>query len=208
MALSRAAQLTARHLMNASKHLPIQHLLRPSTVYMSRRLKTYLVGVDGSGFGFSALRSTVKSASNGDEIICMYFPPNLEVQLALKTNYNLMMVQPTTVQTLSKELYDAQHEHTVHIETKCKEIMQKYTPKDRDIRFEMHVGEHSFSPKDDLVEECYKTKADVLVIGAKGLSHSLKETISDKWSRAGHVADFCVHHAPCDVMVVKIPHEY
>lgn len=119
-----------------------------------------------------------------------------------------MMVQPTTVQTLSKEIYDAQHEHTTQIENKCKEIIQKHTPKDKDINFEVHVGEHSFSPKDDLVAECYKTKADVLVIGAKGLSHSMKEKLSDTFNRAGSVADFCVHNAPCDVTVVKIPHEY
>merc|ERR1712130_660690 len=162
------------------------------------RLKTYLVGVDGSGYGFSALRSTAQSVNNGDEVIAMYFPPNLE----------LMMVQPTTIQTISKELYDAQHEHTMEIEAKCKEIMQRFCPKDKDVRFEMHVGEHSFSPKDDLVEECYKTKADVLVLGAKGLAHSLKEKVSDKISRAGAVTDWCVHHAPCDVNIVKVVHEY
>ena len=83
MALSRAARLTARHLIHASKRLPIQQLLRPSTVYMSRRLKTYLVGVDGSGYGFAALKSVASSANNGDEVICMYFPPNLEVELTI-----------------------------------------------------------------------------------------------------------------------------
>ena len=119
-----------------------------------------------------------------------------------------MMVQETTVKALSKELYDAQHEHTKQIEDQCKEIVRQHTPKDIDLHFEMHIGEHSYSPKDDLVEECYKTKADVLVVGSKGLSHSLKEKVSDKFHRAGHVADYALHHAPCDVMVIKMPHEY
>eukprot|EP00485_Elphidium_margaritaceum_P011974 CAMPEP_0202703504 /NCGR_PEP_ID=MMETSP1385-20130828/16350_1 /ASSEMBLY_ACC=CAM_ASM_000861 /TAXON_ID=933848 /ORGANISM="Elphidium margaritaceum" /LENGTH=152 /DNA_ID=CAMNT_0049361373 /DNA_START=91 /DNA_END=547 /DNA_ORIENTATION=- len=144
-------------------------------------IEKYLVGVDGSGYGFSALRNVCSGhVANGDEIIAMYFPPNLE----------LMMVQPSTVQPISKELYDAQHEHTVHIETKCKEIVQKYVAKDKDVSFTMHVGEHSFSPRDDLVAECYNTKADVLVVGAKGLTHSLKEKISDTLSGAGNVADW------------------
>mmetsp|Transcript_37437 Transcript_37437/g.59958 ORF Transcript_37437/g.59958 Transcript_37437/m.59958 type:complete len:202 (+) Transcript_37437:20-625(+) len=201
MAFSRAAKIAGRHLMNVSKHLSAEQAMRPSTFYMSQRLLTYLVGVDGSGYGFAALRNTVAAISSGDEIVCMYFPPNLE----------LMMVTPTTVMTVSKELYDAQHEQTKHIEDKCKEIVQQYTPKDRDIKFEMHVGEHSFSPKDDLVAEAYKIKADVMVVGAKGLSHSIREKLADKItgrSGAGSVTNWVLHNAPCDVMVVKIPHEY
>lgn len=119
-----------------------------------------------------------------------------------------MMVSPESAQTVSKEIYDAQHEHTKQIEDKCKEIVQKYTDKDNDITFEMHIGEHSFSPQDDLVEECYKTKADVLCVGSKGISHSLKEKVSDAINRTGAVTDWVVRHAPCDVFVVKTEHEY
>ena len=120
----------------------------------------------------------------------------------------MMMVPPESAQTVSKEIYDAQHEHTVHIENKCKEIIQKYSPDDTDISFEMHIGEHSFSPQDDLVAECYKTKADVLVVGSKGISHSLKEKVTDTINRTGAVTDYVVRNAPCDVFVVKVEHEY
>eukprot|EP01084_Bolivina_argentea_P031259 57859_1 len=106
MALSRALRMTSRHIMKASSYARTNRLL-PSSYYLSKRLRTYLVGVDGSGYGFSALKTVVSStACSGDEVICMYFPPNIE----------LMMVQPTTLQTLSKELYDAQHKHTTEIE--------------------------------------------------------------------------------------------
>eukprot|EP01083_Nonionella_stella_P312983 1121403_1 len=193
MALSRMARVTMKHLSH-----PIRQLAQPSALYMSYRLKTYLVGVDGSGFGYSALRATSQEANSGDQIIAMYFPPNLE----------LMAIQPTTIQAISQEIYDAQHAQTKLIEAKCKDVVHKFTPKDRDITFEMHVGEHSFSAKDDLVKECYKTKADVLVMGARGLAHSLKEKISDKVFRVGHTTDWCVAHAPCDVMIVKVDHEY
>ena len=77
MALARAIKLTSRTLINASR----QQL--PSSMYISRRLKTYLVGVDGSGYGFSALRTVCSGVNNGDEVICMYFPPNLEVEFSI-----------------------------------------------------------------------------------------------------------------------------
>eukprot|EP01083_Nonionella_stella_P233721 823185_1 len=174
MALPRAVRLTTRHLIKASKFASIRQL-QPSSIYLSNRLKTYLVGVDGSGYGFSALKSTAENAHNGDEIICMYFPPNLE----------LMMVQPTTIAVVGKEIYDAQREHTTKIEEQCKQIMQNYGPKDKDLRFEMHIGDHSFSPKDDLIAECYKTKADALVLGEKGIAHSFREKVTEKLSRTG-----------------------
>lgn len=82
MALVRAGQLMTRTFANAAR----QQL--PSAMYMSRRLKTYLVGVDGSGYGFAALKTVCNGANNGDEVICMYFPPNLEVHIALQTNWH------------------------------------------------------------------------------------------------------------------------
>eukprot|EP01084_Bolivina_argentea_P133184 235029_1 len=184
MAFLSMARIASRHFTKTQQ----------STFNLCCRFKTYLVGVDGSGYGFSALKSTVESAHNGDEIFCMYFPPNIE----------LMMVQPPTISVISKEIYNEMHEHTLKIEGKCKEIMQKYVPKDKEVRFEMRIGEHSFSPKQDLIKECYQTKADVLVLGSKGISQSLRQKVSETLSRAGNVTDFCVHNAPCDVIVVKV----
>ena len=52
-----------------------------------------------------------------------------------------MMVAVESAQTVSKEIYDAQHAHTAKIENTCKEIVQKYSPNDTDISFEMYIGE-------------------------------------------------------------------
>ena len=105
MALVRAGKLMARTFVNASR----QQL--PSAMHMSRRLKTYLVGVDGSGYGFSALKTVCNGANNGDEVICMYFPPNLEVQLALRTNWhnvciNGLYIIIITYLTIFNQQYD------------------------------------------------------------------------------------------------------
>ena len=59
-----------------------------------------------------------------------------------------------------------------------------------------------------MIKQCYETKADVLCIGSKGLSHSLREKVTDTMMKVGGLADFAVHQAPCDVLVVKLDHEY
>ena len=46
----------------------------------------------------------------------------------------------------------------------------------------------------------------MLVVGSKGISHGIKETVSDKLHGVGHIADYCVHHAPCDVIIMKAAH--
>ena len=91
------------------------------------------------------------------------------------------------------------------IRKKCEEIFKLYGHKNVD--FTAKVGPITFSPKDDLIAECYELNADFLILGAKGIAHSFKEKISEAVHRMGSVADYCVHHAPCDVMIVKKEHD-
>ena len=46
-------------------------------------------------------------------------------------------------------------------------------------------------------------------MGAKGIAHTFKDKI-EKTVRdhVGSVPDYCLHHAPCDVIVVKPQEEY
>ena len=60
----------------------------------------------------------------------------------------------------------------------------------------------------DLVQACYDYKADVLVLGFHGIAQTLKEKLHDEIQHhLGSVPDYCLHHAPCDVIIVK-PKEY
>lgn len=91
------------------------------------------------------------------------------------------------------------------IEEKCKEIIDLYAPSNTS--FTMKTGETSINIANDLVKECYATNCDVLCVGSKGVSHSVTETVSDRINRVGHIADYLMHNAPCDVLVVKEEHD-
>ena len=96
-------------------------------------------------------------------------------------------------------------ERNKEIEDKCKEIIDLYAPSD--LRVDIKTGDASLNISDDLVKACYDTKCDVLCVGSKGVSHGMKETVSDKLQRVGHIADYLMHNAPCDVLVVKEEHD-
>lgn len=51
------------------------------------------------------------------------------------------------------------------------------------------------SPADVIVQEAEESKADLIVVGARGLSAAKRITL-------GSVSTNVVHHAPCDVLVV------
>ena len=72
--------------------------------------------------------------------------------------------------------------------------------------FEVKVGEPTPSTKHDLVRSCFDFEADTLVLGCRGLAHTLKDHVQkDIKDMVGSVPDYCVHHAPCDVLIVKPP---
>eukprot|EP01084_Bolivina_argentea_P087733 158457_1 len=190
MALSRLSRLT-------------RHAFKVTQRYSSKRHKTYLVGVDGSDFGFTALRSIAKSSERTDKIISMYFPTNIALFMEQS---EAMQLSTGQVDTMRDDLVAAQNNHNKEIEEKCDKIVEQYAPKN--IVAYCKIGEPTFSPKDELIKSCYNKKADCLVVGAKGISHSLREKVSDSVQRIGNVADFAVHNAPCDVLIIKSEHEY
>ena len=51
-----------------------------SIIYSQIRTKTYLVGVDGSDYGYSALKTASTISTTQDKLISIYFPPNIAVK--------------------------------------------------------------------------------------------------------------------------------
>jgi hypothetical protein len=51
---------------------------------------------------------------------------------------------------------------------------------------------------EDIVEYCEKNKIDSVIMGSRGLN-SIKRAV------LGSVGDYCAHHCPCPVVIVKHP---
>lgn len=49
---------------------------KPSCL-LQKRLKTYLVGVDGSSYGFSALKNAAMTIKDNDKLLAIHFPVNI-----------------------------------------------------------------------------------------------------------------------------------
>lgn len=82
--LSSVSRQSSRIMIQASRDLTrnpqiYQGLYRSGTIYASTRYKTYLVGVDGSEYGYNALRAVCKGANKTDKIVAMYFPTSVAV---------------------------------------------------------------------------------------------------------------------------------
>ena len=62
-------------------------------MYSQIRLTTYLVGVDGSQYGYGALQTASQICTANDKLISIYFPLNIAVESILfnlcETNINL-----------------------------------------------------------------------------------------------------------------------
>ena len=96
-------------------------------------------------------------------------------------------------------------ERTPKIKKQCQQIIDEHAPKG--VKCEIKIGRTIRSPEDDLIDACYKLKADVLCIGSKGIAHGFKEKISEKLYGVGHIVGHCMKNAPCDVMVFKEEHD-
>jgi len=77
---------------------------------------------------------------------------------------------------------------------KCAEkmIIEKFT----DAKLEVETATLAGKPKEEIVEEAKKWKADLIVLGSHGYGF---------WERAllGSVSNSVVHHAPCSVLTVR-----
>eukprot|EP00898_Chlorokybus_atmophyticus_P004737 jgi/Chlat1/5264/Chrsp33S05014 len=65
-----------------------------------------------------------------------------------------------------------------------------------DVASEVRVG--CGDPRDVLCDICKDVDADLLVMGSRGLGAVSKFML-------GSTADYCVHHSPCAVLIVKAP---
>eukprot|EP00485_Elphidium_margaritaceum_P008665 CAMPEP_0202708076 /NCGR_PEP_ID=MMETSP1385-20130828/20334_1 /ASSEMBLY_ACC=CAM_ASM_000861 /TAXON_ID=933848 /ORGANISM="Elphidium margaritaceum" /LENGTH=198 /DNA_ID=CAMNT_0049366963 /DNA_START=81 /DNA_END=677 /DNA_ORIENTATION=+ len=178
----------------------------PATAFLSRRDKTYLVGVDGSEYGYNALRAVSKMADSKDKIISMYFPVSIALVMERYATFHLSDDQ---IGNMERDLFEARTKMNEDIEAKCKQIVMENAP--AHINAYCKIYEESFKPREELIKSCYETKADVLVVGEKGLAHGVREKLSqtvDKMRRHGGLVDFAVHHAPCDILIIKKEHEY
>ncbi len=72
----------------------------------------------------------------------------------------------------------------------------------------MKIGDPSPSPKHGLVYACDDLKVGCLVLRCRGTAHSARETIQKGFKDVlGSVPDYCVHHCPCDVLIVRPPED-
>jgi len=60
--------------------------------------------------------------------------------------------------------------------------------------------ENCANPGQGIVAMATKQKADLIVMGTRGLS-TLRRTV------LGSVSDYCLHHSPCAIAVVPTPEE-
>ena len=72
------------------------------------------------------------------------------------------------------ELEKHREEKTESVVEKCEEVSTTMDP-EKEVIFEVKVGDPTPSSKHDLVHACYDFEADTLVLGSKGLAHNLKE---------------------------------
>lgn len=82
------------------------------------------------------------------------------------------------------------------LEETCKKILEMTAGKQVAISNELLVG----SPESRIVETAEEIEADLIIVGSHGYN---------RWERLllGSVSDSVVHHAPCSVLVVRIPKE-
>mmetsp|Transcript_64540 Transcript_64540/g.78939 ORF Transcript_64540/g.78939 Transcript_64540/m.78939 type:complete len:203 (+) Transcript_64540:89-697(+) len=171
-----------------------------STNMDNNKYETFLVGVDGTSYGYLALTKAFKFAKKNDKIIGYHIPLD-SYQFA----YEHLLFQPgIPLSSKQQESYDNKRQEFVDkVTIKSKEINDKYN-KNNDINFEMIIGDDSIAVKQDLVDAVDDFKVNTLVLGCKGQTHSLKERIERSVvDILGSVPDYCVHNANCSVIVVK-----
>ena len=169
---------------------------------------TYIVAVDGTEYSFNALRRAFECSNGADRVIAIYFPASME-----RLEVELMIFGPNQATPEIKQLKDemaTMKEDTIKkITDTAQQIKEEYcnTHKGMDsLIFEIKIGDPTPSAKHDIVRACFDFKADSLFLGAKGMAHTFRDRIEKSIrDHVGSVPDYCLHNAPCDVMVVKPP---
>ena len=65
----------------------------------------------------------------------------------------------------------------------------------KDISYEL-VALEAQDPRDEIVDYCAKTEADLLVVGARGMGFLKRFML-------GSTSDYCAHYAICPVAIYK-----
>eukprot|EP01084_Bolivina_argentea_P082278 148976_1 len=176
-----------------------------SPTILSKRFKSVVVAIDGSNCGWAALKTTLNECLDNDKIHCIHIPENLEMYGRDQRD----MFIPQNMDDVRSKMIHVQSTITDQIEKKCHKMKTEYT-ESKTISFDVIINKNELrtAAKHEIIKYCYDVQADLLVVGSKGISHTMKEKISEFLDRLGSVSDYCSHHAPCDVMIVKDTHEY
>eukprot|EP00993_Chasmostoma_nieuportense_P005133 NODE_5768_length_613_cov_52.532922_g5604_i0.p1 GENE.NODE_5768_length_613_cov_52.532922_g5604_i0~~NODE_5768_length_613_cov_52.532922_g5604_i0.p1 ORF type:complete len:149 (-),score=34.61 NODE_5768_length_613_cov_52.532922_g5604_i0:105-551(-) len=94
--------------------------------------------------------------------------------------------------------------HIKQAEVSSEMVFEKAKAVAGDVPVEWKAYAASSSPKTCMVKACEEFKVDMLLLGSRGLSHNISEYLNKRLVEGvGSVPDYCVHNAPCDVVVVK-----
>ena len=182
------------------------HLFWSETIKCHKSDSTYLVAVDGTECSYNALRRAFECSNGADRVIAVHFPASME-----RLEVELMIFGPNNLgaemQRLKTRVEKNKRETVEQISETAAQIKDEYVAKHKGmegLQFEIKIGDPSPSAKHDIVRACHDFKADSLFLGSRGSAHSFREKVQKTIiEHVGSVPDYCVHNAPCDVMVVK-----
>ena len=139
---------------------------------------TFLVGIDGTSYGYLALEHAFRLARNNDKIIGLHLPIGIytlryeqllfggEVLIEENTRLDFEKKREAVISTIRDSTNELVNE--LQIDSKNNNI---------NINFEFKVHEDSVAVKHDLCDYVDKIKCEYLVLGSRGHSHSIKEAV-------------------------------
>lgn len=142
------------------------------------RAKKFMVCIDGSDHAWHALETATSLMKPYDRLLVVTIPPLIDINPALGA---------AIWDALNKERDDAV----------AKILLQAEKAGDG-LNYSTIVGEPAGGPREELLRIAQSEKADILVVGQRGLG-AIKRAIM------GSVSTYLIHHAECDVLVVRAP---
>eukprot|EP01084_Bolivina_argentea_P221469 375099_1 len=165
MKLLRRCTLLQPSLFNGTNVIR-SHYLQRAAFSAGKTNHTYLVGLDGTRFGYDALRRAFECSNGADRVIALYFPASME-----RLEVELMIFGPNQATPEIKQLrneVEKLRDETIHqISDMAQEIKNEYLvqhPQMENIIFEIKIGDATPSAKHDLVRACYDFQADSLFL--------------------------------------------
>ncbi|MGI8469559.1 MAG: universal stress protein [Pyrinomonadaceae bacterium] len=146
-----------------------------------------LIATDGTKFSSPAIEIIAKFNLPPKSEIKIVSVIDMAVPLSIDTYIGYM---PTTV-----ELEKFAREHAEKILSEAANyVSERFSESAIIITTDVLIG----SPESRIVETAEEIKADLIIIGSHGYN---------RWERLllGSVSDSIVHHAPCSVLIVRLP---